>query len=101
MSSLKFKDVEKTENGVKSTIFENDMYFVSFNLNKENRLNVKVTSKEFSYPSIGVFYGYEVTINVAAMGSINISEIKKQMAVIERAVETASEIEVLIKHYIF
>ena len=35
MNELKLKDVNKTEDWVKSTTFENEFYFVIFNLNKK------------------------------------------------------------------
>ena len=61
---------------------------------------MNVVSKGFFYPSINVSSGNEVTVNIPATGSKIISEVKKTVFEIENAIETASQIEILMKHYI-
>lgn len=82
------------------TKYSNDMYTV-FLIEDGDDLDINVIKSDFKMPSIDVFGCNEVTVNIAATGSLSGSELTTHLKNVLYAHETLNEIEYLIKNYKF
>lgn len=91
---------------VLTTKYSNGIYNVYFNESGDD-LKINVTKENFKKPSIEVRKKYEdanvfeLNINIAATGSLNLGEIESHMADLELAKLTLEEIKDLIDKYEF